>query len=214
MNISSEQTYQNHRAVYLQWTIALILLMLSSSLSAEEPDNSRLDLFGDLRLRMEQDWDSLNGDGTKRNDRLRLRLRLRAGLNYSFSEHWSTTIAVRSGPHLSQQSPHITLYDFDDGPDGPYEFNFDHWYLNYNDGRFEGWLGRNELSFWHQDDTFIFDNVTYPGIGGSYRYGLSDASLTWHANLVALPVGMRDFSGTGLNGQVVYEKEHDDADDC
>jgi len=124
---------------------------------AEEEGGESIDWFGDFRLRLEQDWDSLAGDGSERDDRLRIRLR--GGLSYEFLEKWSVTVAARSGQHASQQSPHITIYDFDDGPEGPYQLDLDHWYLNYSDGGFQGWVGRNELSFWHQDDTFVFENV-------------------------------------------------------
>ncbi|GAG26378.1 unnamed protein product, partial [marine sediment metagenome] len=120
-------------------------------------------------------------------------------------------VAVRSGPDKSQQSPHITIVDFDDGPTGPYDFNLDHWYLNYSRGGLSAWAGRNEMSFWHQDDLFIFDNVTYPGAGISYQHGLAAGQLTWNLNYVALPVGMRKTSGTGLLGQVVYEQNFTDS---
>jgi len=162
--------------------------------------------FGDFRVRMEQDWDSLNGDGTKRDDRLRLRVRVRAGFEAGISDDWSAVLAARSGPDLSQQSPHITIVDFDDGPTGPYEFNLDHWYLKYRHDGLEAWIGRNEMSFWHQDDLFIFDNVTYPGLGASYEHALGSGQLTWNLNYVALPVGMKKSSGTGLLGQLVYEQ--------
>jgi hypothetical protein len=67
-------------------------------------------------------------------------------------DRWSALVQARTGPDLSQQSPHITVYDFDGGPTGPYDVNLDHWYLRYSTGGFELWAGRNELSFWHQDD--------------------------------------------------------------
>ena len=114
---------------------------------------------------------------------------------------------ARTGPNLSQQSPHITVYDFDDGPRGPYDANLDRWFADYASGGLELWIGRNELSYLHQDDLFIFDNVTYPGIGGSYRQQVGPGALIWSLNYVALPVGMRDFAGTGLIGQLAYDRD-------
>jgi hypothetical protein len=188
--------------------ILLSLLCLAAHADGTNSDQSdRFKPFGDFRVRLEQDWDSLNGDGTKRDDRLRLRVRVRAGFEARISDDWSAVVAARSGPDLSQQSPHITIVDFDNGPTGPYEFNLDHWYLNYDRGGLEAWIGRNEMSFWHQDDLFIFDNVTYPGLGGSYKHGLGRGQLTWNLNYVALPVGMKKSSGTGLLGQLVYEQD-------
>lgn len=176
---------------------------------AQEEESARrlIEPDGDFRIRLEQDWDSRQGDGTLRDDRLRLRIRLRLGVDLNFSDEWSARVQLRSGQHKSQQSPHITVYDFDGGDTGPYQFNFDYWYLSYKKGGFEAWAGRNELSFWHQDDLFLIDNVTYAGVGGSYRHRLGRGSLTWQANYVALPVGMRDFSGTSSIGQLGYERD-------
>lgn len=188
----------------------LLLLLGSTVLAGEQPDR-QFDFLGDFRLRLEQDWDSLQGDGTMRDDRLRLRFRLRGGFDYFFNDQWTARVQARSGPHQSQQSPHITIHDFDGGSSGPYEFNFDYWFMRFESGGFDAWAGRNELSFWHQDDLFVFDNVTYAGIGGSYRRELGPGALTFNLNYVALPVGMQDFSGSGLIGQVVYERDAGDS---
>jgi hypothetical protein len=172
---------------------------------ADEPAPP-LDLFGDFRLRLEQDWDSLQGDGTQRDDRLRLRIRLRGGFRYHFDSRWSAMVQARSGPKKSQQSPHITIYDFDGGSTGPYQFNLDHWYMQYARDGFEAWAGRNVLSFLHQDDLFVFDNVTYAGIGGSYLLDTGANSYYVSLNYVALPVGMRDYVGAALVGEFGYQR--------
>jgi hypothetical protein len=173
----------------------------------QEAKPSLVDPYGDFRLRVEQDWDSRRGDGTEHDDRLRLRFRLRLGLNLNLSDRWSARVQLRSGPHDSQQSPHITIYDFDDGPNGPYQFNFDYWFLSYQTSTFEAWAGRNELSFLHQDDLFLIDNVTFAGVGASYRHQPGSGALTVSANYVALPAGMHGFSGTSFIGQVAYERD-------
>jgi hypothetical protein len=189
----------------------LLLLFGGAPAVAEEPKEKGFDFFGDFRLRLEQDWDYLQGDATQHDDRLRLRFRLRGGFDYQFGDKWSARVQARSGPNGSQQSPHITIHDFDGGSSGPYEFNFEYWFMRYQSGGFEGWAGRNDLSFWHQDDFFVFDNVTYAGAGGRYRHEMGQSALTFNLNYVALPVGMRDFSGTGLIGQVVYERDAGDS---
>lgn len=197
----------------LLYLAAIFPLLLASGMpaTAEESEDDRFRFFGDFRLRLEQDWDSLQGDGSNRDDRLRLRFRLRGGVDVTFNDNWSALVAARSGPNLSQQSPHITIHDFDGGDSGPYDFNFDHWFLNYESAGFTAWFGRNELSFWHQDDLFVFDNVTYAGAGTSYKHGFGKGELIWNLNYVALPVGMRDFSGTALVGQVAYNREFGDS---
>jgi hypothetical protein len=194
--------------------VVFLLLLLAAGpppAQGEDEVGRKVRLFGDFRLRLEQDWDSLKGDGTERDDRLRLRIRLRGGLEVRLNDSWSALVAARTGPDRSQQSPHITIYDFDGGPTGPYDLNLDHWHLKYASGGFEVWAGRNELSFWHHDDLFVFDNVTYAGVGGSYRHGLGEGALNWTFNYVALPVGMRDFSGTAIIGQVAYEREFENS---
>jgi hypothetical protein len=178
---------------------------------AEEADPERFRLFGDFRFRLEQDWDSLNGDGTEREDRLRARIRVRVGFDARLSDQWSTLVQLRTGPHLSQQSPHITIYDFDGGDDGPYQVNFDRWFVRYANKEFDLWAGRNELSYVHRDDLFVFDNVTYAGLGGSYSHELRAGRLIANLNLVALPVGMRSFVGNAAVGQVAYDREFEDS---
>jgi len=196
-----------------RWLIAAIVLSVwhVPAARAQEDDAKPplLDPYGDFRLRMEQDWDSRQGDGTELDDRLRLRFRLRGGLIVNVTDRWSARVQLRSGPHDSQQSPHITIYDFDGGSNGPYQFNFDYWYAAYRHEGLEIWAGRNELSFDHQDDLFLIDNVTFAGVGGSYRHELGQGRLSVAANYVALPAGMRNFSGTSFIGQVGYDRDWD-----
>jgi hypothetical protein len=192
-----------------QFALPCLLLFTAacSNALANETFTDRIKPFGDFRVRLEQDWDSLQGDGTKRDDRLRLRIRLRAGLDFKINKHWNALVSVRTGPHKSQQSPHITVYDFDGGPEGPYEANFDRWFLKYKNKGFHAWVGRNELSFWHQDDLFVFDNITYPGVGVGYDYKFGPGILTSHLNYVALPAGMLDTAGTGVIGQLAWNQK-------
>ncbi len=188
--------------------LPLITLAFACPATADQGVQGNPRLFGDFRLRLEQDWDSLQGDGVKRDDRLRLRFRLRGGVNIDLNDNWYAKLQARSGPKRSQQSPHITIKDFDGGPDGPYEFNLDHWYLGYTSGGFSAWAGRNILSSWHQDDFVVFDNITYAGAGGTFQHDFAGGTLGWYLNIAALPVGMRDFSGTGLFAELAYSREY------
>ncbi len=71
-----------------------------------------LDIFGDFRFRFEQDWDSKDTSGVKRDDRARARIRARIGLKIIPNDFFEFYARLRSGDKNSQQSPHITVEDF------------------------------------------------------------------------------------------------------
>ena len=48
---------------------ALLLLFAGAPAVADEQPDRGFDFFGDFRLRLEQDWDYLQGDGAKHDDR-------------------------------------------------------------------------------------------------------------------------------------------------
>ena len=75
----------------------------------EDAEKDKLKLFGDIRLRAEQDWDSRRFNGEFRDDRFRLRYRLRIGFSYKMSKHLSFGARLRSGVAESLQSPHNNL---------------------------------------------------------------------------------------------------------
>ena len=165
----------------------------------------KLELAGDFRLRLEDDWDSLRGDGTEREDRLRVRARARIRVNAQVNKYWNAVVGVRTGNDNSQQSPHITLYDFEGNPTGPTDLNFDLWYAQFEAGGWSGWFGRNRLNLWKQDDLEATDDITAIGMGLNYAHGLGSGTLTWKGGLASLPAGMRNTSGQGLTGEVVYD---------
>jgi hypothetical protein len=170
-----------------------------------EDGERKLELAGDFRLRLEDDWDSRRGNGTEREDRLRVRARARIRVNAQVNQYWNAVVGVRTGNDNSQQSPHITLYDFEGNPTGPADFNFDLWYAKFEAGGWSGWFGRNRLNFWKQDDLAETDDITALGMGLNYAHGLGSGTLTWKGGLASLPAGMRNTSGQALTGEVVYD---------
>ena len=168
----------------------------------------KLDLTGDLRLRLEDDWDSLLGNGIEREDRMRIRARARIRLNAQVNKYWSAVAGVRTGSNDSQQSPHITLYDFDGNPNGPRNLNFDLWYAQFEAGGWSGWFGRNKLNFWKQDDLTATDDITVLGMGLNYVHGFGPGTLTWKGGFAALPVGMHGTSGHAVTGEVIYNRDY------
>jgi hypothetical protein len=162
---------------------------------------SKLSLYGDFRGRLEADWDSKRSDGTDRDDRNRLRIRFRAGLEYKANDKISFGFRVRSGSDDSQQSPHITIVDFDDNDTGDANFNFDKWYFEYKFGRSSVWLGRNSLQFWKPDDLMLDDDITPAGLAYSY----AGDRVSFHTGYFSNPVGMKNFTGNTGVAQVVLK---------
>lgn len=183
---------------------AILCAILAASLVHAEvkiDDAGKLSLFGDFRGRLETDWDSRRSDGTSRDDRTRLRIRLRAGLTFKPRDDIEFGIRVRSGSDDSQQSPHISLLDFNGNNTGDADFNFDKWYFQYTTGNLKVWLGRNSVPYWHPDELAIDDDVTPAGLGLTYKIGKFDINAGYFSN----PAGMRNFSGNSGVLQLVYE---------
>jgi hypothetical protein len=184
----------------------LLMLVPGLPLAADDGLRERIDLYGDFRFRLEQDWDSVNASGVERDDRARARIRIRFGLNLSLSERLTVGARLRSGSDLSQQSAHITILDFDDNGTGDSDFNLDKWFLRAKteDGRLSGWVGRNGMPFWKQNELFWDDDVTPAGLAGSFSQSVGDGRLSVHGGWFSLPAGMRAFSGELRALQAVY----------
>ncbi|MFQ6006289.1 MAG: putative porin [Woeseia sp.] len=160
----------------------------------------KISVYGDARFRLEADWDSRNSSGGQRADRNRLRTRLRLGLDIKPSDRIRLGFRLRSGSDLSQQSPHITLVDFDNNDTGDADFNLDKWYASFSDGNATIWAGRNGLPFWKQNELFWDDDVTPAGVGLTWKLD----NLAINAGYFSLPAGMQAFSGNLAVGQAVY----------
>ena len=181
-------------------------LVLASTIHAEIPldDEGKVSLYGDFRARFETDWDSAKADGTKRDDRSRSRVRFRLGTNIKPTDYFSIGARLRTGSDDSQQSPHITVLDFDNNSTGDSDFNFDKWFGQLSDSKVKLWVGRNSLPFWKQNELFWDDDVTPAGAGFNYNYDLKDGSIGINAGYFSLPAGMQNFSGNMGLGQLVF----------
>jgi hypothetical protein len=201
-----------HRArlwagLLLTGSLALKTDLAYAEYTLYEAGDSSFDVSADLRLRLENDWDSRQGDGSERDDRLRLRTRVRVKFDAQIDEHWKVVVRLRSGSKDSQQSPHFTIYDFDDNDKGDNDLNVDQWFGQFQSGALTIWAGRNQLDFWRQDQFIMDDDVTAVGAGIRYKHGAGDGSIAWKTSFGSLPAGMRAFSGNYLAGQVVYERD-------
>ena len=112
--------------------IALILTFLLSfglvsSIQAVMFETDTFKITADFRLRAEQDWNPDMADGASREDRARMRVRARIAMSYQANDTFPFATRLRSGADDSQQSPHITIIDFDGNDNGDANFNFDKW---------------------------------------------------------------------------------------
>jgi hypothetical protein len=187
--------------------VAALLVTASPSQAATGIDwidhNTNLTFYGDLRLRYEVDWDSQNGAGVPREDRHRGRLRARFGLNYQIADEWSFGSRIRTGSSRSQQSPHLTFVSDDDLRDD-LDFVFDRYFLQFKQGPFTSWAGRNTTPFWQQNELFWDEDVTPTGVAGSYDARLGEGTLTATAGGFYLPDGGYDLNGNMVSGQLKY----------
>ena len=175
--------------------IFLLCLFAPFSLAAE----SDIQWSADFRLRLEQDWDSTNRSGAQRDDRLRARIRARASVHVAPSDSWDFGVRLRTGSDASQQSGHITIYDFDDNPRGNEHVNADLWFARYQSAGHSVWVGRNRYPFWKQNAMFWDDDATL--IGFAYKGG---ELVEFNVGLFTLPVGLTKNHGQMLAGQVKY----------
>ena len=182
-------------------------LLLAGAGHAAIFEKDGLKIFGDFRARLEADFGSQRADGTGRDDRTRIRIRARVGLEYAAGDRYTFGLGLRSGSDDSQQSPHITILDFDDNDTGDAHFNFDKWFLKGQYQRSWGWIGRNSLPFWKQNEMFWDDDVTPAGVAFGFNNDRGESGVAWNGGYFSLPAGMREFSGNlSLAQVVVWEK--------
>ncbi len=138
--------------------------------------HKKLKLTGDFRFRIEQDWNSRNQNGIKREDRSRLRYRFRFGLNYSIGKHSSFGGRLRSGNINDQQGPHITL----GGNQGEFELvsiGLEKLFYQYKRKKIEVWIGKNSIPLMKLNEIFWNDNVFPEGVGIKYNGRLKKQKL-------------------------------------
>ncbi len=178
-------------------TLALVLFASGQGLWAEVKldKEGKAKVLGDFRLRFESDWDSQRSDGSRRDDRDRMRIRARLGFQFDPTPHWSMGFRLRSGSSASQQSPHITIVDFDDNPKMDKDAVFDKYYLRFSSQRFWAWGGRNSFPFWKQNELFWDDDATPAGLAVGLKNPWSKSEFALNAGLFALPDGAVGYSG-------------------
>jgi len=201
---------RNYKVLIWPYVLFLVVIfVINNNTLAQETneDYPKLDVYGDFRFRIEDDWGSHESDGDDREGRTRARVRARLGATYSPDKHVSLGIRVRSGLIEGQQVANITIYDFDGNNTGDADFLFDKWYLEYRTGGLSTWIGRNSIPYWKQNELYWDDDVIPIGLGLSFNIGLGKGKIEINGGLFSLPAGMQAFSGRLLMGQVVYDTD-------
>ncbi|MDM8559460.1 putative porin [Candidatus Parabeggiatoa sp. HSG14] len=166
-----------------------------------------ISLSGDFRFRLEADWDSHKTNGSEREDRNRARIRARVNLNYDHEDWLAVGARLRSGSDDNHVSPHITIVDFDDNNTGDAHFNLDKWFFKVKNNGAWGWVGRNSIPFWKQNEMFWDDDATPAGIAAGFKKNFGGTGIAINTGYLSLPAGMQKFSGSlGLAQAVLSTK--------
>jgi len=174
------------RSVALPVLLTAQLLTSAIDASAAIFATEEFEVYADMRLRGEHDWDSQDATGVPRHDRPRLRVRARLGFDYHRDDHLSFAMRLRTGAQENHQSANVSILGFGaDDDTGDADFNFDRWLVRYQREGLWTWAGRDEKPFWQPNDMF---------------WDADAVNLGYHS----LPVGMRNFSGNLASGQVVW----------
>ncbi len=133
--------------------------------SQNDSIQSKLSFQGDVRFRIEQDWNSRKSNATYRDNRTRLRLRARLGLTYDYKDWASFGIRVRTGEPEKQQDPQITLGSTNEFNSLPIAFEKVN--AKFKHKWFSAWIGKNSFPFEKQNELFWSDNVFPEGVAFS-----------------------------------------------
>jgi hypothetical protein len=170
--------------------------------------DGKIRLMGDFRVRLEEDWNSRDQNGDDTADRGRVRLRVRVGAIYQHSPSLAFGMRIRSGDENSQQSPHVTIFDFNNNPQGGAStFSFDQYYLKWKDEKHGLWgeVGRDAFAFYKNNEIFWDDDVTPTGAAGGADFKLGDEGrIGLRAGYFGLPDGTVRVNGYLGAGQVVF----------
>ena len=164
---------------------------------AEEEESSlweMVDLYGDVRLRYELDYDSVRSDGvTARDDRNRFRARLRLGMKIQPTDSLLFDVRGRYGDSDSQQSPHVTLWQ-DVGPEGEQSDGvIDRLYVGFRGENFTADFGREGLPFWTPHELYWDADIYLDGGSIGYKTKMSETAFDFVAGFWALPDGVDNF---------------------
>ena len=171
----------------------LMVCLSTVILTAQDEEaniSNDLSIHGDMRFRVEQDWDSRFFNGDYREDRFRLRHRFRVGLKYQLNKEFSMGASIRSGVDESIQSPHNNLGHKELTG---YPVNIYRVYLKGEHNQFWWWAGKNDFPFWKQNELFWDDDVMPEGVSAGITIQEKGFTLKPRAAYFITNTGQGDF---------------------
>jgi hypothetical protein len=184
---------------------AVVALLLGMPQAAAASDAPAFSISGDVRLRLEQDWDSQTETGVKREERTRARNRVRISAKADLGGGFIVRGRARTTGQ-SQQSANITFVDFDGNPDDELKILVDQYSLSWQQRAVGLEGGRMAFPFFTANE-YLWDNdIAVLGLSGTVGAPLSGpGKLKFSAGAFKLPVGITQYSGKLLAGQTVLE---------
>ncbi len=172
------------------------MLVVPTPATAAVAISEKLSIFGDVRVRYEQDREDRSGTNIDR-DRDRARFRARFGFKHKTTD--KITLGMRFATEAdSLQSPHQTMGVTGGASD---DFGIDRAYIEtkWGKGGFL-WLGKHGISFWEQNEQFWDGDIQPEGVGAGYKIGLGDGSLLLQSTYTYInDEGWANSSTNGIN---------------
>ena len=174
--------------------------------AAQAEDDIPIDISADVRLRLEQDWDSQTATGTIRDDRARARIRIRLNAGYDLGDGFSLKGRLRSGGKGSQQNANITFADFDHGPEDTFDLVADRYSMAWSHGGSGVEIGRMAFPFFTPNEYFWDGDISPLGVAGHVTLPVANgASLKLNTGGFLLPAGLAHYAGSLYAGQAQFD---------
>ena len=190
-----------------RWAFAITTALVLHAPAQGQPLKPKLS--ADVRLRLEQDWDSVTATGAPRADRLRSRIRARLAARIEPANHLTVAMRVRTGGKGSQQNANVTFADFSGNPTEKLGVSLDQFEIDWN-GKSAGiQAGRMTYPFFTQNE-FMWDADINPlGVAAYASLPIGkQATLKATVGHFTLPVGLANYAGRLTAGQLTYSDRH------
>lgn len=182
--------------------LAISVGLTSPAAATEEP---AIDLSGDVRMRLEQDWGSRTAVGDRRNDRTRVRIRARLRAAVELGDGFWFNAGLRTGLPQNQQGANVTFADFSGNPSESLRFVPDRYVLGWRHKGFGIEIGRTAVPFFTQNEYFLDGDLSPQGVSAGLSEDAGrDIKVRLTAGAFRMPAG-HAFSGALYAGQATVK---------